>query len=176
MRERMLGICVAVVVAMVFTGCQQPQEAPSQQQARLLAAQDADLQKQLAARQAEIATLQQKHAKELRQRDLELLQCRARIDALQKDLEKGIDERVKSVTATVMDENAKLRQEVEQLKAQSREAQSAPAKENKCTICPCVSRASRPWRQVQSVHGPSWTRWTHGTNADATLPRRHRPF
>lgn len=120
----MFGFAAVTLVVVVFAGCRQPQagnqpqEAPSQPQARLLAAQDADLQKQLAARQAEIETLQKKHAKELRQRDLELLQCRARIDALQKDLEKGIDERVKSVAAAVMDENAKLRQEVEQLKAE----------------------------------------------------------
>jgi hypothetical protein len=63
MRNRMLGFATALVAVAFFTGCQQPpQEAPSQQQARLLAAQDADLQKQLAARQAEIATLQQKYA------------------------------------------------------------------------------------------------------------------
>ncbi len=117
MKNRTHNTIAAVAVMILFAGCQQQQEAPSQQQARLLAAQDADLQKQLAARQAEIATLQQKHAKELRQRDLELLQCKARIDALQRDLEKGINERVKNVTATVMDENAKLRQEVEQLQA-----------------------------------------------------------
>jgi DNA anti-recombination protein RmuC len=119
MRNAIFGVSVATVAVMFFTGCQQPpREAPSRQQARLLAAQDADLQKQLAARQAEIETLQQKHTKELRQRDLELIRCRVRIDTLQKDLEKGIDERVKSVTAKVMEENAKLRQEVEQLMAQ----------------------------------------------------------
>ena len=131
MRNAIFGVSVATVAVMFFTGCQQQQEAPSRQQARLLAAQDADLQKQLAARQAEIETLQQKHAKELRQRDLELIRCRVRIDTLQKDLEKGIDERVKSVTAKVMEENAKLRQEVEQLKAQIEKLKAAPAKEGK---------------------------------------------
>jgi hypothetical protein len=130
MKDRTFGILATVVTAMFLTGCQQPpQEAPSQQQARLLAAQDADLQKQLAARQAEIDTLQKKHAKELRQRDLELLQCKARIDTLQRDLEKGIDERVKSVTATVMEENAKLRQEVEQLKTQVEKLKAASTKD-----------------------------------------------
>ena len=131
MKNWTLGIFAAVVGAMFLTGCQQPQqEAPNQQKARLLAAQDADLQKQLAARQSEIETLRQKHAKELRQRDLELIRCRARIDALEKDLEKGIDERVKSVTAKVMEENAKLRQEIEQLKAQIEKLKAAPAKES----------------------------------------------
>jgi hypothetical protein len=60
-----------------------------------------------------------------------LLQCRARIEALQKDLEKGIDERVKSITAPVMDENAKLRQEVAQLKAQIEKLKATPAQESK---------------------------------------------
>ena len=118
MKNRTCGILATVVAVMFFAGCQQQQKTPSQQRARLLAAQDADLQKQLAARQAEIDALQQKHAQELRQRDQELIRCKVRIDALQQDLQKGIDARVKSVTATVMDENAKLRQEVEQLKAE----------------------------------------------------------
>jgi hypothetical protein len=114
-----------------FAGCQQQQEAPNQQQARLLAAQNADLQKQVAAREAEIRALQQKHTQELRLRDQELLRCKVRIDALQQDLQKGIDERVKSITAAVMDENAKLRQEVERLKAEIEKLQAAPAKEGK---------------------------------------------
>jgi regulator of replication initiation timing len=121
---------MATVAMMFLTGCQQPQqEAPNQQQTRLLAAQNADLQKQLADRKAETETLQKKHAQELRQRDQELIKCKVRIDALQQDLKKGIDERVKSVTASVMDENAKLRQEVEQLKAQIDKLKAAPARE-----------------------------------------------
>ena len=123
------GIVVTVVAVMFLTGCQPPQEAPNQPQARLMAAQDADLQKQLTARQAEITALRQKQAQELRQRDEELANCKTRIEALQKDLEKGIDERVKSVTAAVLDENAKLRQEVEQLKAQIEKLKAASAKE-----------------------------------------------
>jgi len=106
-----------VIVVMWFAGCRQP-EAPSQQRARLLVAQDAELQKQLAARDAQIEALQQKHAQELRLRDQELIRCKVRISDLQRDLQKGIDERIKSITTAVMDENAKLRQEVEQLKAE----------------------------------------------------------
>jgi len=129
MKRRTRGVLAAMITAMFFTGCQQPQEAPNQQQARLLVAQNADLQKQLDARQAEIKTLQETHAKELRLRDQELIRCKVRIDALQQDLKKGVEERVKSVTAPVLDENAKLRQEVEQLKAQVEKLKAAPAKE-----------------------------------------------
>jgi uncharacterized lipoprotein YajG len=120
MRNTNLGTLLTIVAVLLLAGCQkqQQQEAPNQQQARLLAAENAELQKQLAERKAEIETLQKRSAQELRKRDQELIKCKVRIDALEQDLKKGIDERVKSVAAAVMDENAKLRQEVEQLKAE----------------------------------------------------------
>ena len=129
MRNRAYGFLAATVAMMFFAGCQQQQEAPNSQPARLLAAENADLQKQLAARQAEIEALQQKHTQELRQRDQELIRCKVRIDALQQDLQRGIDERVKSVTAAVVDENAKLRQQVEELKAQIEKLKTASTNE-----------------------------------------------
>ncbi len=125
--------CTLVVIAAAFlTGCQQPvQETPNQQQARLLAAQNADLQKQLEARQAEIKVMQEKYTKELRLRDQELIRRKVRIDALQQEIKKGIDQRVQTITARVLDENAKLRQENEQLKAELEKLRAAPAKEGK---------------------------------------------
>jgi uncharacterized protein HemX len=115
----LLALLVTLAVAVfVFAGCQPQPATPNEKQARLLAAQNRDLEQQLTARQAEIQALQQKQAAELRRRDEELAKCKARIDALQKDLEKNVAERVRSVTAAVMDENAKLRQEVADLKAQ----------------------------------------------------------
>jgi len=131
MKKRTCSVVAAIVAAVVFTGCQQPQEAPNQQQGRLLAAQNADLQKQLEARLAEINTLQKKYTQELRLRDQELIRCKVRIDALQQELKKGIDQRVQTITARVLDENAKLRQEIEQLKAQIEKLKAAPAKEGK---------------------------------------------
>lgn len=115
MKTQALGI-MALVAALV-AGCQQ-QETPNDTQARLVAAQNIELQEQLAARQAQLAALEQKHEEELRARDEELAQCRTRIKALQKDLEEGIAERVRSVTTAVVDENARLRQEVEALRAE----------------------------------------------------------
>jgi predicted transcriptional regulator len=121
MRNGIPSILTVVIAAIFIAGCQQPQQtadAPNEKQARLLAAQSADLQKQLAARQAEIEALRQKHSQDLRQRDEELARCKARIEALQKEIDKGIAERVSGVTAAVMEENARLRQEVERLKAE----------------------------------------------------------
>ncbi len=118
---------VALVVAAAFlAGCRQPQQEPAnEKQARLLATQSADLQKQLAAREIEIAALRQKYAQDLQKRDEDLAQCRARIGILEKDIEKGIAERVSGVTATIMDENAKLRKEIEELKAEVQELKRA---------------------------------------------------
>lgn len=119
MKNGTAGMVAAFVVALLFTGCQQPQqEAPNQQQARLLAAQNAGLQKQLELRQAEIKVLQERHTRELRQRDQELIRCKVRIDALQQEVKKGVQDRVRTLTAPVLDENAKLRQEIELLKAE----------------------------------------------------------
>jgi hypothetical protein len=134
MRNRIAAIVGGIVALAFFAGCQQPQEAPGEQQARLLAAQNADLQKELAARQAEIEALQKKQTQELRLRDQELIRCKVRINALQQDLEKGIDERVRSVTATVMGENAKLRREIERLKAEIEKLKAAAAKESDSTV------------------------------------------
>ncbi|HSV99769.1 MAG TPA: hypothetical protein VLI39_06335 [Sedimentisphaerales bacterium] len=120
MASRISVVLIAAVV-MSLAGCRQPQtqEAPNEKQARLLAAQSADLQKALAARDDQIATLQRKHAQDLEQRDAELAQCRARIEALQREVDKGIAERVGSLTTAVMDDNARLRKEIERLKKQS---------------------------------------------------------
>jgi hypothetical protein len=125
MRNRTCGIFVAAILVLL-AGCHQPEEAPNGRQARLLAAENADLQRQLAARQVEIEALQQRHTKELRQRDYELIRCKARIAALQQELKTKIDERVTGVTAAVMDENAKLRRQVEELQAQVEKLKKPP--------------------------------------------------
>ncbi len=131
MKHRTREVLTAIIAVVFFAGCQQPQKqaAPNQQQARLLAAQDADLQKQLEQHQAEIKLLQEKHTKELRQRDQELIRCKVRIDALQQDVKKGVEERVKSITTPILDENAKLRQQIVELKAQIEKLKATPTKE-----------------------------------------------
>jgi hypothetical protein len=121
------GTCGIFAVALVLlAGCQQPGEAPDGRQTRLLAAENADLQRQLAARQAEIEALQQRQTKELRQRDYELIRCKARIAVLEQKLKQGADERATGVAAVVMDENAKLRRQVEELQAQVEKLKKPP--------------------------------------------------
>ena len=128
MRNEVWPIIAVIATVICLAGCRQAQRqtpAPNEKQARLLAAQSADLQQQLGACKAEIETLRLKYARELQQRDEELARCKARIEALQQDLKKGISERVAGVTTKLLEENAKLRQEVEQLKAQLADSPSA---------------------------------------------------
>ncbi len=124
-RITLIQAAVLAVAIASLAGCQQQKKAedeppvtPSEKQARLLAAQNVDLQKKLAEMQGRIDALRREHADELARRDSDLAQCKARNELLQKEIEQGIAERVKSVTAKVVDENARLRQEVERLQAE----------------------------------------------------------
>lgn len=104
-----VGVLVALVLA---AGCQ-TNEPPTTKQARLIAAQNMELNEQLSRRDTEIAELKAQHAQEIQQRDNELAAGRARIEALRADLATRVD----SVMASVMAENARLRREIDELKA-----------------------------------------------------------
>ncbi len=116
--HRMLAVAVAVgLLVGLGSGCRQ-ETTPEAKQARLIAAESMQLRKQLADRDGEIRQLQAGHAKEIERRQKQLDACQERIEALQKDLDKGIAVRVESVMAAVMDENARLRKEIETLRAE----------------------------------------------------------
>jgi len=109
--------CVSVVFVLALAaGCQQEQ-AGSEKQARLLAARNVELEERVAEQRSEMEALRKEFAAERKRYEELLAQYESRNQALQKDVEQGIAERVKSVTATVMDENARLRQQIEALKA-----------------------------------------------------------
>ena len=72
----------------------------------------------LTDRTEELNRIKAEHAETLKQCDEELAACRKRVEHLQHDLEKGIAERVNSVTTAVIDENAHLRREVSRLRAE----------------------------------------------------------
>ena len=123
------GRTVAAVTSLIFVwllaGCQQPQ-TPNEKQARLLAAENLQLKQKLAVQQRELQLLQKAAGLKTQQQEQELAKCRAREEQLQQDLDKGIAERAGDVTAKVIDENAKLRQEVERLRAQLKKSKVEP--------------------------------------------------
>jgi len=120
-----LSGCVVAAVTLFVTiatlvGCQQP--TPNEKQARLLAAENAELKQKLARTE----TQQKQQAKKLQQTEWELSKCRSQADLLQKDLEKGVTERAGDVTAKVIDENARLRKEIERLQSELKKPKAEP--------------------------------------------------
>lgn len=111
-----LALAIASLVGL-GSGCQN-NETPEAKQARLIAAESLQLKKQLADREAEMARLKADHTRTIEQLQMQLTACQKRIESLEKDLQKGIAQRVDSVMGTVMAENARLRKELEMLKAQ----------------------------------------------------------
>jgi septal ring factor EnvC (AmiA/AmiB activator) len=111
-----LPILLAVLI--LAGGCQRDR-TPGEKQARLIAAENMQLEKQLARQQDEIDKLNKQHAKDIEKLEDRLAACQRRNERLQQDLDKGIAERADSVRDTVMAENARLRREIERLKSQS---------------------------------------------------------
>ncbi len=101
---------IVLIVLLFVIGCRQDR-TPQAKQARLIAVENAQLKERLVAVEA-------RHGKELGHCQEELAVCRRRIETLERDLQKGIAARVNSVTMAVMNENARLRQEIEQLRAE----------------------------------------------------------
>ena len=122
---RVVTAVTSFIVAAVLAGCQQPQ-TPSEKQARLLAAENIQLKRQLADQRTQMETLQKQQNQKLQQQDQDLSKCQARAEQLQKDLDKGIAERVGDVTTKVMDENARLRKQIESLQSKLKKPKAEP--------------------------------------------------
>jgi len=121
---RVIAAITCFVVAAILAGCRQP--TPTEKQARLLAAENVELKQKLAGQQARMETQQKQQALKLQQAQWDLSKCRSRAELLQKDLEKGIAERVGDVTAKVIDENSRLRKEIQRLQSELKKPKPEP--------------------------------------------------
>ena len=116
--RKMLVVAVVVGLLLGFgSGCGQ-QTTPEAKQARLIAAESIQLRRQLADCEGEMERLRARHAEEIERREAQLAAGQTRIEALERDLQDGIARQVGSVMAAVMDENARLRREIETLRAE----------------------------------------------------------
>ena len=116
--RKMLVVAVVVGLLLGFgSGCGQ-QTTPEAKQARLIAAESVQLRKQLADCEGEMERLRARHAEEIERRESQLAAGQKRIEALERDFQDGIARQVGSVMAAVMDENARLRREIETLRAE----------------------------------------------------------
>jgi uncharacterized protein YlxW (UPF0749 family) len=117
MKRERRWMWIAGLLLVWGAGCQQNQD-PDTRQARLAVAENIQLRKDLARCEARVEALKGEYTKQLERRDAQLAASRQLGDDLKEDLRKGIATRVNAVTTKVMDENARLRKEIETLRAE----------------------------------------------------------
>jgi hypothetical protein len=109
---------LAVGVAVIsIAGCGQP-ETPSEKMSRLISVENTRLQKELELCNKEIERLKELHNKESKKQDKLLADCMQEKKNWQQKAQQNIRNQVKGVFDSVIDQNAKLREENEKLKTQ----------------------------------------------------------
>ena len=115
-------VLIVGIAVMMAAGCG-PQEPPSVKKSRTIAAENIELRKQLAQSSKEIEKLKEQHGKELDEQKNLLQTCLQEKEAWQNKSRQNIRSQVKGVLDTVLEENKKLREQNNKLKAQIEELQ-----------------------------------------------------
>jgi TolA-binding protein len=111
----LLAIGVAIVTC---AGCQE-ENLPTDKMSRAVAAENIQLKKELKQRDEKIEQLKKQYDKQMQQQNEQLAKCLKQKEALEKQLQKNVKDQVDDVLATVIDENAKLREEIKKLKGEN---------------------------------------------------------
>jgi len=109
-----LIVCAAV---MLIAGCGE-QEPPSMKKSRLIAVENMRLKKELEQRNREIEKLKELHNREIKKQEELLAECVQEKESWKQKAHQNVGNQVKGVFDAVMEQNAKLRDENERLKAQ----------------------------------------------------------
>ncbi len=109
-----LAVCVVV---MLIAGCGN-QEPPSVKKSRLIAVENMRLKKELGQRSRENERLNELHNKEIKRQEKLLAECMQEKESWKQKARQNVRNQVKDVFDAVMEQNAKLRDENEKLKAQ----------------------------------------------------------
>jgi uncharacterized protein YnzC (UPF0291/DUF896 family) len=109
-----LTVCVVV---MSIAGCGE-QEPPSVKKSRLIAVENMRLTKELEQRSKKIERLNELHNKEIKKQEKLLAECVQEKESWKKKARQNVRNQVKGVVDAVMEQNVKLREENEKLKAQ----------------------------------------------------------
>ena len=118
-KESIRKMCVVAigVVIMFITGCAE-QETLSVKKSRLIAAENIELKKQLEQHRKEIEKLNKLYDEKIREQQNLLAECLQEKESWKNKSQQNIREQVDSVLDVVMEQNAELRRENEELKAQ----------------------------------------------------------
>ncbi len=114
---RKMFVLAVCVVVMSIAGCGQ-QEQPSVKKSRLIAVENMRLKKELGQRSKEIERLNELHNKESKKQEKLLAECVQEKESWKHKARQNVRNQVKDVFDAVMEQNAKLRDENEKLKAQ----------------------------------------------------------
>ena len=111
----------SVLIAFI-AGCGE-KEAPDFKQARAIAAENVELQKELNRQNARFANLKREYDKELEKQRDRLEKCKQERDEWKTKAQRNVREQVEDVLDSVMADNARLREENAKLRARLEELQ-----------------------------------------------------
>ena len=120
-------LAAGITIIMLSAGCQE-EELQSDKKNRVIAAENIQLKKEIKKRDETIERLKKQHEKKLRQQDELLDKYAKQKEALEKQLQKGVKNQIDDVLTNLIEENAKLRDEINRLEAELEEL--AKGKEN----------------------------------------------
>ncbi len=108
---------LAVGVVISIAGCGQP-EPPSEKMSRLISVENTRLNKELELRNSQIERLTRLHNKESKKQVKLLVECVKEKESWKQKAQQNVRNQVQGVFDSVMEQNAKRREENEKLKAQ----------------------------------------------------------
>ena len=111
-------LLAGIVAIMLVTGCEEQQQTSSYRLARLAAAENIQLKKDLQQRDMEIEKLKEQHDKEMKNQQELLKKCQQQKGALEEQLGGKFEAQLNKLFKGVSEENTKLREENKNLKAQ----------------------------------------------------------
>ena len=114
--QKIFVLAVGIVVISI-AGCGQP-EPPGEKMSRLISVENTRLKKELEQRNWEIERLTKLHNEESKKQDKLLAECVQEKENWKQKARQNVRNQVKGVFDSVMEQNAKLREENENLKAQ----------------------------------------------------------
>jgi multidrug efflux pump subunit AcrB len=114
---KILVLAVCVVVVLLIAGCGE-QELPSMKKSRLIAVENMQLKRELEQCNREIEKLIELHNRESRKQEKILAECVQEKESWKRKAQQNVRNQVKGVFDAVMEQNAKLLEENKKLKAQ----------------------------------------------------------
>jgi DNA repair exonuclease SbcCD ATPase subunit len=120
-------LAAGITIIMLSAGCQE-EELQSDKKNRVIAAENIQLKKEIKKRDEKIERLKKQHEKKLQQQEELLDKYAKQKEALEKQLQKGVKNQIDDVLTNLIEENAKLRDEINRLEAELEELAKAEKK------------------------------------------------